>query len=356
MEVKKRIFVAVLNWGLGHATRSVPLIRELLLQGAEPVIGSDGDAAIFLKSVFPELQFINMPSYNVRYENSNMYINMAKQLPNLCLTLTRERSFIKEIINKHNIKGIISDNRYASSSNKVPSVFIGHQLNIKISNILVSKSVNYLNWIFLSKFDKVWVPDVDGESSLSGELSRGFIHKDLSYIGPLSRLNADILPDSTYKIVAVLSGPEPQRTNFERILTSKLKLLDIPSLLIRGILKKGDEQKTGQLTVKNFANGDELVSLIKGAELYIARSGFSTLMDLAKAGSGPLLLVPTPGQTEQEYLANSLMDLGAALVQQQEKIDIQDAWNKRKTVSGLSTKFGESKLSSVVSDFLAAIK
>jgi UDP-N-acetylglucosamine:LPS N-acetylglucosamine transferase len=356
LEVKKRIFVAVLNWGLGHATRSVPLIKELQLQGAEPIIGSDGEAADFLKGFFPELQYVEMPSYKVRYENNDMYLNMAKQLPSLLWTLQKERSFIRQIIEKYKIQGIISDNRYAVSSNEIPSVFLGHQLNIRISNFFVSKLINYLNHQFLSKFGKIWVPDFEDDNNLSAELSSGFKHNALSFIGSLSRLNTEVSSNTTYKIVAVLSGPEPQRTYFEDILTSKLRALDIPSLLVRGIVKTGADKKIGQLSIKNFANEEELASLIKGAELYIARSGYSTLMDLAKIGSGALLLVPTPGQTEQEYLANRLRIKNSALVQQQHKLDIQLAWDCRKTVFGLHKTDNQGLLSNAVRDFLESIK
>lgn len=356
LEVKKRIFVAVLNWGLGHATRSVPLIKELQLQGAEPIIGSDGEAAEFLKGIFPELQHVEMPSYKVRYESSNMYLNMAKQLPSLLITLKKERSFTRQIIDKYKIQGIISDNRYAVHNNSIPTVFLGHQLNIKITNFFVSKLINNFNRQFLSKFDKIWVPDFEDENNLSAELSRGFKHKDLSFIGPLSRLNDEVAANYNYKIVAVLSGPEPQRTYFENSLKSQLQALEIPSLIVRGIVKTGVDEKIGQFSIKNFASEAELASLIKGAELYIARSGYSTLMDLAKIGSEALLLVPTPGQTEQEYLADRLRKSSAALVQQQRKLDIRSAWDNRKTVNGLVKTYNHGLLTNAICTFLESIK
>jgi len=311
---KKRIFVSPLNWGLGHASRCVPIINELLEIGAEPIIGADGSAAIFLKEIFPDLQFVSMPQCNVHYKYKNMLLNIGLQIPSLIKLLNQERKLIRQIVKDYKVQGIISDNRYGIAHVGIPSVFIGHQLNIKIPTSLISKAVNYQNRQMLAKFDSIWVPDCESPDNLSGELSSGFKHRDLRFIGPLSRLNPETAPISNYKIVAILSGPEPQRTNFEKLLTAQLIKLEMPSLLVRGILKKGDDEQQGSLTIKNFAADAEIAALIKGSELFISRSGYSSIMDLAKIKSKHLLLVPTPGQTEQEYLAKRFSNINSIFI------------------------------------------
>ena len=353
---KKRIFVSPLNWGLGHASRCVPLINELMNQGAEPIIGADGNAALFLKEIFPQLNFVVLPDYKVQYKYDNMLLNIALQLPSLISTLKKERIICRQIVKEYKIQGIISDNRYGLAQDGIPSVFVGHQLNIKVPGLLISKAVNYQNHKLLAKFDSIWVPDTNSPDNLSAELSRDFKHSNIRFIGSLSRLNPDVEPQMGYKIVAVLSGPEPQRTYFEKILTAQLIEMDIPSLLIRGILKKEDDVQFGKLRIKNFADENEMASLIKGAELFISRSGYSTIMDLAKLKSGPLLLVPTPGQTEQEYLANRFSNNGAALSQQQNKLNIKFAWENRTMLSGLYADSTNTLLKEALNDFLDTIK
>lgn len=356
MALKKRIFVSPLNWGLGHASRCVPLINELLNQDAEPIIGADGNAALFLKEIFPQLNFVVLPDYKVQYKYDSMVLNIALQLPSLISTLKKERIICRQIVKDYKIQGIISDNRYGLAQDGIPSVFVGHQLNIKVPGLLISKAVNKQNRKLLAKFDSIWVPDIDSPNNLSAELSRDFKHSDIRFIGSLSRLNPNVEPQMGYKIVAVLSGPEPQRTYLEKILTAQLIEMDIPSLLIRGVLEKVDDTQFAKLRIKNFADENELASLIKGAELFISRSGYSTIMDLAKMKSGPLLLIPTPGQTEQEYLAKRFSDNGTALSQHQNKIDIKFAWENRKKSSGLYADSNNSRMKEAMKDFLDSIK
>ncbi len=354
--LKKRIFVSPLNWGLGHASRCVPIINELLRIGADPIIGADGSAAIFLKEIFPDLQFVTMPDCNVHYKYNSMLLNIGLQLPSLIKLLNQERKIIKQIVKEYKIQGIISDNRYGIAHAGIPSVFIGHQLDIKIPGLLISKAVNYQNRQMLAKFDSVWVPDYDSPDNLSGELSKGFKHRDLRFIGPLSRLNTETAPLKDYQVVAILSGPEPQRTNFEKLLTTQLIKLEIPSLLVRGILKKGNDEQHGHLVIKNFADENEIAALIKGSELFISRSGYSSIMDLAKMKSNHLLLVPTPGQTEQEYFAKRFSENGSALTQHQQKLNLKFAWENRKKSSGLSFKYDQELLNKALTDFLDSIK
>jgi uncharacterized protein (TIGR00661 family) len=349
---KKRILFAVLNWGLGHAARSVPIIRELLLQDVELIIGSDNEALSFLQDVFPELEFIELPSYNVRYKYNNMFLNIAPQLPALINVLTKERRFLKDIIKEKKIHGLISDNRYAMSSPLIPSIFITHQLNIKIPNLLVEAGIKQLNHFYLKRFDNIWVPDTASDDNLSGVLGHGSDLKNVSYIGPLSRLNPETAANEHYDIVAILSGPEPQRSFFEKKIKEQLIELGLPALIVRGKADNAPFEKIGNLDLKSFADETEIAALMKGAKLLIARSGYSTIMDLAKMNCRKMLLVPTPGQSEQEYLAERLAQKGEILSQKQSELNIAAAWNAKEFSTGIKGLFQETLLQEAVADFL----
>ncbi len=235
----------------------------------------------------------------------------------------------------------------------VPSVFITHQLNILIPNKPIQYLVKRMNNHYLTNFSEIWVPDYSDNPSLCGILGHGSLFNNVKYIGLLSRLESyQIQTDNSYDIVAVLSGPEPQRSVFEKILMRQLKLLPQKSLIIKG--KPNEDiivQKDG-VVIESFADMDKLVRLLKGASMIISRSGYSSLMDYAKLGVGPLLLVPTPGQTEQEYLAKNLYDSGVAIYQKQKALDVKMAWSEKENYKGLDIKFNEDILKKTVSDFL----
>jgi uncharacterized protein (TIGR00661 family) len=317
------------------------------------LIGSDGEALLFLKREFPEQEFIEMPSYNVRYPYKNMTLNMAIQLPGFLSTIRKENLYVQEIISKYNVSAIVSDNRYGLYSSKVPTVFITHQTTILNQNPLIAILVNRLNLFFLKKFDSIWIPDFDTENNLSGELGHKLKLPSIRYIGPLSRLEKTE-QSLDYDIVAVLSGPEPQRTFFEQKLIAQLAALKLKSILIQGKtdLKNQRSFYNDNLEILPFADAETLSGLIKGAKLFISRSGYSTLMDLAKLGPKKLLLIPTPGQTEQEYLAKNMQERGFALVQKQSELNVKKAWEGRKAFKSFFMESQSDLLEVAVEKFL----
>ena len=359
-----RILVAPLNWGLGHATRCIPIIHCLQKQGVEVLIGSDGEALKLLKLAFPELTHIELPSYNIRYRYANMFMNIAPQLPKLFKALSLERRFLAGIIQTHKIDALISDNRYGLVHPKIPCVFITHQLDIRISNPLVSRWVNSINQRLISKFQTCWVPDLEEAPGLSGALAHP-LHPlsdkmpPIQYIGPLSRLEApilDILPKS-YDIVAILSGPEPQRSYLEKKLLAEMDRLPLNCLLVRG---KPDSTAPTQghkhIEIRNCLDAPKIAWQIQTAGLLVLRSGYSSLMDLAKIGCTSALLIPTPGQTEQEYLAQQLANNGFVQQQSQQQLNLKNAWDKRLAVKGFKYEFDPQLLEKVVRDFVNSIK
>lgn len=334
--MKKRILVAPLNWGLGHATRCIPIIKALISHGFEPIIGSDGEALELLHKEFPNALTIELPSYNINYSKQKVFfkVKLLKDTPKILGAINAEKKAIKHIIKTHGIDGIISDNRWGVYNKTVPSAIITHQLNV------LSGQTTWLStWIhkrFLQNFDVCWVPDVAGENNLSGIL--GHPHKSespIKYIGPLSRfLKKDTTPIN--KLLVVLSGPEPQRTLLCEKLLEELKSYKEKVILVKGIVENKQTIETvGQMTLYNYMTSEALEKAIQESELVISRSGYSSIMDMAKLGK-KAFFIPTPGQYEQEYLAKRLFELNIAPFCQQEDFTLNQL-NKVENFKGFES-------------------
>lgn len=309
MNFKKRILVAPLNWGLGHATRCIPIINELIKFNFEPIIASDGVALSILKKEFPKLTCLELPSYKITYSKkaSHFKLKILKDSPTIIKAIKKEKKATKLIIEEYNISGIISDNRFGVRSKHIPSVFITHQLNVLsgTTSWLSSK----LHQRYISKFDTCWVPDVKENPNLSGKL--GHLENSelpITYIGPLSRFEKKEF-EKLYDVMVLLSGPEPQRTFLEELLLKELTDCKGQILFVKG---KVQEQQNVTLknnfTIYNYMTSKDLETAINKSHLIISRSGYTTIMDLVKLEK-KAFFIPTPGQYEQEYLAERLDEL-----------------------------------------------
>lgn len=320
----KNILVAPLNWGLGHATRCIPIIKGLIACGYNPILASDGQALALLKQEFPSLQMLYLPSYDIEYAKKGNHFKwkMIKNSPKMIKAILAEKRIIKAWINEHQLAGIISDNRLGVYSKIIPSVFITHQLNVLTGN--TSWLSTKMHEFIIRKFNQAWVPDFEKSPNLSGKLghskNQSYIKK---YIGPLSRFEKQNLP-IIYDILVLLSGPEPQRSILEQILNQELINSDYNVLFVKGIIES--EQKTNQsenITFYNFMNSEQLEKAIVQSEFVLCRSGYTTVMDLAKLGK-KAFFIPTPGQFEQEYLAKKLKKDMLVPFSKQEEFQLKD--------------------------------
>jgi uncharacterized protein (TIGR00661 family) len=302
----KKILISPLNWGLGHATRCIPVINALLEENFEPILAGDGDSLKLLQKEFPELKFYELPSYNIRYtkKGSHLKFKLMFEMPKILKTIDKEKQAVQEIIEKEKISGIISDNRFGVRSKKVPSVYITHQINVLSGNTTFFTSK--IHHKIIAEFDECWIPDHENEPNLAGKLSHIRNAKlNLKYIGPLSRFtyNESV---KKYDLLVLLSGPEPQRSLYENIVLDELKSYTKKVMFVRGIISEKQEiQKDKNITMVNFMLQNELQTALSESDLIIARSGYSTIMDLEKLRA-KAFFIPTPGQYEQEYLANYL--------------------------------------------------
>ncbi|WP_224485162.1 glycosyltransferase [Robertkochia aurantiaca] len=307
MKMKKRILVAPLNWGLGHATRCIPVIKQLEKAGYEPVLASDGAALQLLRLEFPHLDSHELPSYHIRYAEKARYFKWRMMLDShkIMAAVRKERALTARLVGELDLKGIISDNRLGVCSTLVPSVIITHQLNVLSGNTTWISSKMHQR--IIRRFDQCWVPDFEQEPNLSGRL--GHMKNgaaNLVYIGPLSRLRKREVP-ACYDLMVVLSGPEPQRSMLEDILMDRLPEFKGKVLFVRGqIGKQQCMYKQNNMVVYNYMNSGQLEKAFNSSTLILSRSGYTTIMDLAKLGK-KAFFIPTPGQYEQEYLA-ALLD------------------------------------------------
>lgn len=319
----KNILVAPLNWGLGHATRCIPIINALEQNGFTPVIACDGAALELLKKEFPTLVFFELPSYNITYpiNGKNFKWKLFSQIPKIASAIKKERRFVEKLVATYSINGIITDNRFGVFSKKVPSVFITHQLQILAGD--TSWIATKLNLYYIKKFNACWIPDTNSFPNLSGKLGHASTWiKNVKYIGPLSRLGKKNMP-IVYDLMVLLSGPEPQRTILEQKLIEELKKYPKETLFVRGVLEK--EQlilKEKNVTFYNFMDSKGLDIAFNQSEVVLCRSGYTTIMDLAKLQK-KAFLIPTPGQYEQEYLAKKYKKEGLAPSCKQEKFKIE---------------------------------
>ena len=320
----KTILIAPLNWGLGHATRCIPIIKALQENNFTPIIASDGIALELLRKEFPYLKTLELPSYHIEYAKNgkNFKWKLIKNLPKMIEAINDEKSIVKSWIKKYKIDGIISDNRLGVFHKKIPTVFVTHQLNVMTGNTtwITSKIHQYI----IKKFTACWVPDVNSKSNLTGKL--GHLENNslpISYLGPLSRMHKMTLPEQ-YDLMVILSGPEPQRGLLEIHLTEEIKRFDGKVVFIKGIIEKEQKkEQIGNVTYYNFMKTRQLEHTFNESKKVLCRSGYTTIMDLVKLNK-KAFFIPTPGQYEQIYLAEKLQKEGLVPFTCQKDFKIED--------------------------------
>ena len=320
-----KIFFPVLNWGLGHASRSLPLIKNYLDLGHEVICASDGESLTMLRKDLPELMVLELPGYGILYGSRFMPINMLKHGPGMLRTLRTEHDLTLAIVKRHHIDCIISDNRYGCYHDDIPSALITHQLQVFTGQKLLDVYIRRQIRAWYKNFAEIWIPDQAPPNNITGDLS-GTNTDPIPkyYLGAISELTSTPAKGK-YAAVVVISGPEPQRTHFEQMVMKQLSTMDGKFAIVRGKPDITDPVKEeGNLTIIPYATRAELSSLLNETEVVISRSGYTTLMDLSKTGH-KAILCPTPGQYEQVYLADRLNNLGQCVYTRQENLNLPKA-------------------------------
>ncbi len=316
----KKIIVAPLNWGLGHASRCVPIIRFLAANKYIPIIASDGIALAFLRKEFPDIESIKLPSYGISY-TKNLKASLLMQIPKIVKAVRKEQKVIQNYIKKNtDVVGVISDNRFGVRSNTIASVYITHQINVfsGLTTVISSK----IHQKLIKKFDECWIPD-SVDNQLSGALSQSRSQNThLKYIGALSRFKKEKLPKIN-DVLVILSGVESQRKSLEEKMLLEFKNYRGKVVLVQGKIEK-EQRVKNQYGIKtyNYLLSSDLEKEINQSALIICRSGYSSIMDLAVLDK-KAFFIPTSNQPEQEYLATYLKEQNIAPFCKEEDFNLE---------------------------------
>ncbi|EIA09299.1 glycosyltransferase [Flavobacterium frigoris] len=320
----RTILIAPMNWGLGHATRCIPIIKALQENNYIPIIASDGIALELLRKEFPYLKYLELPSYQIKYPKNgkNFKWKLIQNLPKMITAILDEQKLVKTWITQYEIDGIISDNRLGVFSKKIPSVFVTHQLQVMTGNTTWLTTKLHQN--IIKKHLECWVPDVATTPNLAGELSH--IKNDslkVNYIGPLSRMHKKDV-QKKYDLMIILSGPEPQRGILEEKLKTEIQRFKGNVVFIKGVVESNQiKEQIDTVSYYNFMSSRQLEQTFNESEIILCRSGYTTIMDLVKLEK-KAFFIPTPGQYEQVYLAKKLKKEGLVPYADQDSFTIEN--------------------------------
>lgn len=356
---KSRVLVAPLEWGLGHATRCIPIINELIALDCEVLIGAEGAARVLLEKEFSQLTFLQLKGYRIQYSRKRFWLplKILLQFPKIISSIYSEHRWLKKTIKEHAIDAVISDNRFGLYHATVPCIYITHQLTIKTGNHFTQWLAQKIHYRFINKYTECWVPDMPGETNLAGLLSHPtHLPKiPVHYIGSLSRFKK-LTADNKYKLAIIISGPEPQRTIFEDLLLKQLSSYEGRILFVRGLPDNSSIRRSDNLNIEfqNHLSAAELNKAIQESGMIISRCGYTTVMDLVKLQKNAIL-IPTPGQTEQEYLAMALMKNKIFYCVKQDDFRFNEALADVKSFSFNKIAMNQDQYKDVVKGFVARL-
>ncbi|MCA6439988.1 MAG: glycosyltransferase [Sediminibacterium sp.] len=351
------VLIAPLDWGLGHTTRCIPLIKGLLARGCTIILAGEKAQIALFEHEFPQIKMLKLKGYGIRYSvnGSLFFFKIIQQLPKILHTITGENRWLESVVEQEKIDLVIADNRYGLYHKKIPTIFITHQLQLHLNNTLLERISQYFLYRWINRFTSCWVPDMP--VGIAGKLSHPDIlpRVPVQYINLLSRFKK-IDTAITYKYCFLISGPEPQRTIFEEKVFELASHIEEEVVVVRGILNRpetGDrrpeisfEVNNSNLpstvyrlpsTIYNHLPTNELAMVLQKSEYIVCRGGYTSLMELLVLKK-KLIVVPTPGQTEQAYLAKILM-------QQNQIFSVtQNAFNKSTLAAASSFNYSFKEL------------
>lgn len=353
---KPRVLIAPLDWGLGHATRCIPIVISLLKYKCEVIFAAEGATKELLQKEFPQLVFLPLKGYQMRYSHSNFWlpVTLLLQFPKLLSRVYSERRWLKNVVKEHKIDAVISDNRLGMSHAAIPSVYITHQLLIKTGSRFTEAIAQKIHYHFINKYQTCWLPDWVGEKNLAGELSHPTVlpKTPIKHIGPLSRFE-NVEAILKYDLCVLISGPEPQRSIFEKIIFAAVKNSKIKVVVVRGLPNETNTPAFANslVEIKNHLPAAALNNVLLQSKHIVARSGYSTIMDLVKL-QRHAMLIPTPGQTEQEYLATYLQQQRLFCTVDQHQFNLDKILNEVENFTFCKFPAAENEFDEVIKDFV----
>jgi uncharacterized protein (TIGR00661 family) len=309
-----KVLFGLCAWGIGHATRSLPLIKKLISEGNEVTIATSGRALRLLKNELgKQVKYITFPAFPNPYTHTKFFVlKFSLYLPSIIAAISRERLKVSKLVSKYGYDMIISDHAYGFNSKKIPSYLIIHQIRFILPRKLrkVETFTETFNKLITQGFSKVLILDFE-KKGLSGDLSHNlnlFNKKKICYMGPTSSFERKSVKKDIDYLISI-SGPEPQRTIFEEKVLEQIQYLKGKIVVTTGKPEKKSKKVKGNVTIYNYLTSEERENLLSRAKMVISRSGYSTVCDVAEVGA-KAFFIPTPQQTEQEYLAKYLEEKG----------------------------------------------
>lgn len=357
---KPYVVIALLDWGLGHTTRSIPIIRYLIENNCNVLVACNSKQSKLLAAELPPIPFEELEGYELRYGKSKWFtiFFIIAQVPKILMKINRENKWLHGLSKRKSLGLVISDNRYGFRLNNTPSVFITHQLAIKTGlGNWMDKAIAFFNYLYIERFARCWVPDYANEPSLAGMLSHPerLPKMAVDYIGGLSRMHEQTCADKSIDVLVLLSGPEPQRSILEEKILIEAAHIKKSFVVLRG-LPDTDSIPTVSPNVKIFNHlpSQQLQDLLCQAAVVISRSGYSSLMDYMKLGVKSIL-IPTPGQAEQEYLAQYYQEQGWALFFRQESLELNAALDAAATFKFRQTTWNMEVYKEKIDQYITAL-
>jgi predicted glycosyltransferase len=327
-----KVLVAPLDWGLGHATRCIPIIKELINQKCQVIVAAEGAQKALLHEEFPFLTFVELPGYRVQYGKNRVltFLHLIASIPKILIRIKRENGWLRRFAAHERPDLVLSDNRYGLYLPGTITIFITHQLSIRTPfGKVADRLLQRINYSAIGRFSVCWVPDTAGPDGLAGDLSHPKRMPSIPtrYIGWLSRMEVMPAPSpKDFDMLVLLSGPEPQRTILEKMIIVQAADCDCKMVLVRGLPGGGGRSLAAPrgVVVYDHLVAGELERLILRSDVVLSRPGYSTVMDLRRVGK-KAIFVPTPGQTEQEYLGGYLAARGLGICVRQHAFSLTAA-------------------------------
>ena len=355
----KKILIAPLDWGLGHTTRCISIVRFLLDTGSSVIVACNPEQKALLQKEFNNISYLDLKGYEIAYsKHKNLFpLKLIAQLPKIASRIFLEHQWLQKVIDAYQIDLVISDNRFGLYTSKVTCIFITHQLTIKAPFAWLEHFLQRINYSYINRFTQCWVPDYAGEKNIAGLLShpKKLPNIPVHYIGPLARFKKEETTTIHYQCCIILSGPEPQRSLLEELILLQLPALKGNFLLVRA---KPNAPALNislpNVTIHNHLNSRELQEAINASAFVVTRSGYTSVMELL-ALQKKLVLIPTPGQTEQEYLAQQLMHHHLAYCVEQDDFNLEDALTIAKEFAYHLPTMEGNTLNSILQELLTSI-
>jgi len=339
----RRILFAVHDWGLGHATRSLVLIRALVQRGdAVTILMAESPGLALLRAELGDAcefyPYEDIPKPFSRYP-AVFYFRMSCSVPQIWLRFTLEQRLTERLVRERRLDAVVSDSRLGVWSREAPSYCVFHSLRQIIPGRprqlerIVERAQRYA----LRGYRAILVPDVEGDDALAGDLAHDLDvdwRGKLVYIGPLSELQPNGAAEDIDYFFSI-SGVEPHHTMLaERVLAA------LPALRGRSVVALGrpgsaaDVRTVGNATIHGYLDRRAQGEMLARARVIVGRSGYTTLMEAAGFGKRALF-VPTPGQSAQEYLAKFHCERGRVFSTVQSALDIACDLARAEAASGL---------------------